>query len=99
MAILGDYESALSEFKQVFKTVNDYSKKYDGDTNNSKKKYGQSAQNNASADYYLQEKWNQFKKDLKHEYDMIVQMHQTLQQLEDDPFHAIDDFQYEVDGF
>jgi len=23
-------------------------------------------------DFYLQEKWNQFKKDLKSEYDMIV---------------------------
>ena len=48
------------------------------------------------------EKWNQFKKDLKSEYDMIVQMHATLLQLEDFPPGSVqpptEDF-YEVDGF
>jgi len=28
--------------------------------------------NSASTDYYLQEKWSQFKKELKQEYDMIA---------------------------
>jgi hypothetical protein len=31
-AILGDYDSALSGFKNIFKTVNDYAKKYDGNS-------------------------------------------------------------------
>ena len=86
MAILGDYDGALQEFKGIFTTVNTYSKKYDV-------KKGQ--QVNESADYYLQEKWNQFKKDLKHEYDMIVQMHKTLQLLEDNDIYKMDSF-YEV---
>jgi len=46
----------------------------------------------------LQEKWNQFKKDLKHEYDMIVSMHKTLLLLEGNPASSAD-AQYEVDGF
>jgi len=57
----------------------------------------------ASTDYYLHEKWTQFKKELKQEYDMIAQMHLTLLQLEDNPqvFASIGPFDefYAVDGF
>ena len=38
MAILGDYDGALEEFKTIFTTVNTYSKKYDGNTG--AKKFG-----------------------------------------------------------
>jgi hypothetical protein len=38
MAILGDYDGALEEFKTIFTTVTSYSKKYDGNTGD--KKYG-----------------------------------------------------------
>lgn len=49
-AILGDYDSALVGFKNIFKTVNDYAKKYDG---TSKNKFQKSGGVGASADYYL----------------------------------------------
>ena len=86
MAILGDYDSALVEFKIIFQIVNEHAKKYDG----SNKK------NNMGDDFYLQEKWLQFKKDLKNEYDLIVQMHETLLQLED---REPDESLYEIEGF
>ena len=55
-----------------------------------------------SADYYLQEKWSQFKKDMKNEYDMIVLMHSTLMQLDDtfEPYaKPSEDPIYSVEGF
>ena len=65
MAILGDYDTALAEFKSIFGHVHSYSKKYDGNTNltvsNMKMGGGYSAKNKAaissgqgtSTDYYL----------------------------------------------
>ena len=69
-AILGDYDAALLEFKSIFSQVHSYSLKYNGNPSGYDKQ--SRAGTNSSADYYLQEKWNQFKKDLKQEYDMIV---------------------------
>ena len=57
-----------------------------------------------SADYYLWEKWSQFKKDMKNEYDMIVLMHSTLLQLDNtiEPMFGKsinEDSTYSVEGF
>jgi len=70
MAILGDYDMALHEFKQIFKSVHSYSNKYNAPPQKSTNSFAKNK--SSSSDYYLQEKWIQFKKDLKSEYDMIV---------------------------
>lgn len=103
MAILGDYDNALAEFKLIFTQVDLYARRYEA---NAQQKGGMAGRPrqvaNNSQDYYMVERWNQFKKDLKSEYDMIVQMHSTLMQLEDFPPGSVqspsDEF-YEVDGF
>lgn len=96
-AILGDYDSALIEFKNIFGLVHAYSSQYNGQATDVYSSKFHKPGNN-SADYYLLEKWNQFKKDLKSEYDMIVQMHQTLLTLEDSSLHpSMFEELYEVD--
>ena len=57
MAILGDYDTALAEFKTIFSHIHTYSKKYNG-TVLSSKAGGYSAKSNKatnsdSTDYYL----------------------------------------------
>ena len=52
----------------------------------------------------MQEKWAQLKKDMKNEYDLIVQMHSTLIQLDDNTdggtfFGAPEEIDYGVEGF
>ena len=73
-AILGDYDLALAQFKKIFSDISGYSKKYGAAPSAGQGSYSKKPVNNQT-DYYLQEKWNQFKKDLKSEYDMIVHMH------------------------
>jgi hypothetical protein len=56
-AILGDYDSALIEFKNIFSHVHAYSSKYNGQPSGGYSSKFNKAGNN-SADYYLLEKWN-----------------------------------------
>lgn len=49
-AILGDYDSALAGFKNIFRSVNEYAKKYEGNSNKLGRQKGGVG---ASADYYL----------------------------------------------
>jgi hypothetical protein len=61
MAILGDYDTALSEFKDIFSNVHNYSQKYNDTASLAGgygAKHGKPVSNNNQNDYYLLEKWN-----------------------------------------
>ena len=108
MAILGDYESSIAKFKGLFRIIHQYASRFDKyeqqspasssyaqpTASSGAKKRGQQAQ--SGSDQYLQEKWSQLKKDIKQEYDIVVQMHTNLFAMTDDePNHEI----YVVEGF
>mmetsp|Transcript_17676 Transcript_17676/g.29873 ORF Transcript_17676/g.29873 Transcript_17676/m.29873 type:complete len:136 (+) Transcript_17676:99-506(+) len=66
---------------------------------------GPGGQGEVAASQSTIEKWQQFKVDLKGEYDIVVEMHQQLLQLDDDPdliqngMMGLFDEYYQVEGF
>lgn len=56
MAILGDYDTSLNEFKRIFENIHIYSKKYDSENDRGSgysAKHGKQPQIATQPDYYL----------------------------------------------
>ena len=85
-AVLGDYDAAIDQYKAIFSLVAKYTARYESaratggyaaQTTSSVKKLSAKAGGDA-IDAFLSDKWSVFKKDLKSEYDLIVEVHARL---------------------